>query len=407
MKVLVFTSLYPNNVWLNHGVFIKERMTRFARLDGCKIKIVAPVPYFPAININWRWRYSQVTRRELRDGIEVHHPRYFITPKLGMTLYGWLMFLSVLSTVKKIQKDFDFDLIDAHFVYPDGFAAVLLGWFFRRPVVVTARGSDVNLYRTFPLVRKLLRFVLRKAVKVVAVSRALKEAMVELGIPEDKICGVPNGVDMEKFYPMRKENVRREVGLSSGKIILSVGNLTPNKGFDLLVRALKIIVDKFHESDLHLVIVGEGPFRPEIQATIASLGLNDRVRLIGAVPHDSLRLWYNAADLFCLVSAREGWPNVILESLACGTPVVATAVGGIPEIISSNNMGVLTQRDEGAIAAAILAALNKTWVVDDLVNYARSHSWEKTALAVRGVFDSVLSRKKMQGVLHIAREASR
>src|SRR6516164_1671699 len=163
MKILVFTSLYPNQVWPNHGIFIKERMARFAKRDGCEIKVVAPVPYFPAININWRWKFSQVARREMRDGIEVYHPRYFLTPKVGMALYGWLMFFSVLPVVQKLRKDFKFDLIDAHYVYPDGFAAVQLGRLFKRPVVVSARGSDVNLYRTFPLIRKLLQYVLRNA----------------------------------------------------------------------------------------------------------------------------------------------------------------------------------------------------------------------------------------------------
>src|SRR5262245_51955592 len=135
MKVLVFTTLYPNNIWPNHGVFIKERMTKFANLDGSEVKIIAPVPYFPNLNVNWRWAFSQVAHRELRDGIEVYHPRYFITPKVGMTLYGWMMFLSVFPLVKTVQNDFDFDVIDAHFVYPDGFAAIQLGRYFNKPVV--------------------------------------------------------------------------------------------------------------------------------------------------------------------------------------------------------------------------------------------------------------------------------
>src|SRR5262245_4414123 len=141
MKVLTFTSLYPNNIWPTHGVFIKERMTYFSALKECEVKVVAPVPYFPALRINHRWRFSQVCRQEIRDELEVFHPRYLITPKIGMSLYGWLMFFSVLSTVKKVQRNFAFDLIDAHYVYPDGFAAVLLGRLLRKPIVVSARGS--------------------------------------------------------------------------------------------------------------------------------------------------------------------------------------------------------------------------------------------------------------------------
>jgi glycosyltransferase involved in cell wall biosynthesis len=389
MKVLVFTTLYPNNIWPNHGVFIKERMSRFARLDGCEVKVIAPVPYFPPIRLNWRWKFSQVASRELSHDIAVYHPRYFMTPKIGMALYGWMMFLSVLPTVKKVKKNFEFDLIDAHYVYPDGFAAVLLGSLFSKPVVVSARGSDINLLRTFPLIRKLLQYVLRKAARVVAVSNALKEAMVQLGIPEAKISAIPNGVDAKKFYPLPKQQARRELGLPDRKTVLSVGNLTDNKGFDLVIKSFRVLADKFHEKDIQLAIVGDGPYRSHLEKLISSLRLDDRVRMVGAVSHDKLHFWYSAADLFCLGSSREGRPNVVLESLACGTPVVATPVGGIPEIISSENVGLLCKRDESKIAEAIRTALRKSWCTEEIVAYANKFTWEQTAVAVRDVFDSV------------------
>jgi teichuronic acid biosynthesis glycosyltransferase TuaC len=402
MKVLVFTTLYPNNVWPNHGVFIKERMAQFAKFDGCEVKVVAPVPYFPAVKLNWRWSFSQVARREARDGIEVYHPRYFITPKVGMTFYGWMMFLSTFPIVKKIQKGFDFDLVDAHYVYPDGFAAIQLGRFFKKPVVVSARGSDINLYRTFPLIRKLLQYVLRRADSVIAVSQALKQAMVQLGIPERRISSIPNGVDTEKFFPFSREQARRQLGLQCSRLLLSVGNLTSNKGFDLLIGALPIVIEKLDKEDIHLAIVGEGPVRNQLEAMIFKLKLDGRVRLIGAVPHAELRLWYSAADVFCLASHREGWPNVILESLACGTPVVATPAGGIPEILNSEILGVLTERDERKIAGAIVSALNKEWMSEELVNYARNYSWDRTASAVLGVFQSVLNTGKMHAAFEKA-----
>ena len=402
MRVLVFTSLYPNNIWTNHGIFIKERMTRLAKLDGCAVKVVAPVPYFPAVRLNWRWQFSRVARREARDGIEVHHPRYFITPKMGMALYGWLMFLSVLPAVKKIQKEFNFEIIDAHYVYPDGFAAVLLGKYFKKPVVVSARGSDVNFYRTFPLICRLLQYVLTKADRVVAVSKALQQSMVQLGIPEEKISYIPNGVDAHKFYPTPKAQARRDLGLPNGRMILSVGNLTPNKGFDVLIRSFRTLADQHDNRDLQLTIVGDGLVREDLEKLISVLKLEGRVRLVGAVPHDQLHVWYSAADLFCLASSREGWPNVILESLACGTPVVATSAGGIPEIICSDKVGLLVERDETKIAAAIRSALNKQWVAEDLVAYARQHTWERTALSVLRVFEAVIERKLMRAVLDTA-----
>ena len=392
MKVLVFTSLYPNNIWPNHGVFIKERMTRFARLDECEVKIIAPVPYFPALKINWRWQFSQVARCELRDGIEVYHPRYFLTPKVGMVFYGWMMLLSVLSTVKKVQKDFKFDLIDAHFVYPDGFAAVLLGWLFRKPVVVSARGSDINLYAKFPLIRSLLQFTLRRADKVISVCLALKDAMVELGVPAEKINVVPNGVDVQKFYRLHKEAARKALGMpEDARIIISVGNLIPRKGFDLLIRAIKILRGNLGVENLCLIIVGEGPFRKELESLISVLKLKDTVRLAGAVLHHDLYLWYSAADLSCLTSSREGWPNVLLESLACGTPVVAANTWGVPEIITSDQIGLLTERNEEAIADTLLCALRKQWQTENLLEYANNHTWDRTALAVLRVFRALVN----------------
>jgi glycosyltransferase involved in cell wall biosynthesis len=404
MKVLVFTTLYPNNVWPNHGVFIKEQMTRVAKLDDCEMKVVAPVPYFPAVQVNWRWQFSQVSRLESRDGIEVHHPRYFITPKIGMTVYGLSMFLSVLPAVKRIQKTFKFDIIDAHYVYPDGFAAVLLGKYFKKPVVVSARGSDVNVYRAFPLIRRLIRYVLNNADGVVAVSQALKQSMVQLGVREEKISYIPNGVDGEKFYPVPKPQARQSLGLPDGRMVLSVGNLTPNKGFDLLIRSFATLAARASYRDLRLAIVGDGLIRENLEKLVSDLKLKEKVRLVGAVSHERLHLWYSAADSFCLASAREGWPNVLLESLACGTPVVATAVGGIPEIIRSNNIGLLVDRNENALTEAIDCALKKRWSAENLVEYARMHTWDRTARDVLQGFESVLKSKKMPVILNPAIE---
>ena len=389
MKVLVFTTLYPNNIWPNHGIFVKERMSHFARLGGCKVMVIAPVPYFPRFRIGWRWVYSQIAQKEMIDRVEVYHPRYFMIPKIGMALHGLLMFLSVLSIVKKVKKEFDFDLIDAHYVYPDGFAAVLLGRVFRKPVVVSARGSDINLFTRFPLIRRLIRYTLLKADRVISVCQALKKKMIHLGIPRNKISVIPNGVDQDKFFPFPKEEARRRLGLPVDRnVILSVGNLTSNKGFHLLIRALKVLHTKFHEKNLHLVIVGEGKFQSELERLIASLNLENHVRLAGAVSHKELYLWYSAADVFCLASSREGWPNVLLESLACGTPVVATPVGGIPEIVSSERIGLLTQRNEQEIAEGISNALKKPWQSDAIIQYARQHTWNEVALSALHVFES-------------------
>jgi len=391
MKVLVFTSLYPNNIWPNHGVFVKERMTHFAKVSGCEVKVVAPVPYFPPLKINSRWLFSQVARKERIEGIEVYHPRYLMTPKFGMITYGFLMFLSSIQTLKRLKESFDFDLIDSHFVYPDGFAAVLLGKLFNKPVVVSARGSDINLYRQFPMIRKILQYTLNNANRVIAVCEALKQAMLSLPIIEDNISVIPNGVDEGKFFPYSKEQARQTLGLPHKKIICSVGALIPLKGHHHLIQAFKNLADSYREENVCLVIIGEGPSRKYLQTLISSLNLSSQIKLVGSISHQDLYLWYSAADVFCLASSREGWPNVILESLACATPVVATEVGGIPEIIRSDKIGLLTKTNEECLSKSLRLALSKEWEPEAIVHYARQHTWIGVASSVSAVFTSAMS----------------
>ncbi len=282
-------------------------------------------------------------------------------------------------------------------MYPDGFAAILLGQFLKRPVVVSARGSDVNRFKDFPLIRRLLCYTLNKADGVIAVSQALKEAMTWLPVPEDKITVIGNGVDQKKFFPCSQAEARTKLGLTSKKIILSVGHLTANKGFDLLVKAVSQLLTEGKKGETSLVIVGAGTFRKDLEQLITRLQIRDYVQLVGDVPHHELCDWYNAADLFCLASEREGWPNVILESLACGTPVVATAVGGIPEIIRSDTVGMLTERNEQAIAATISNAFQRSWNRDAIVAYTWKHSWDQVAYAVQQMFVKVITRTTDRG----------
>lgn len=391
MKALVFTTAYPNNVWPNDSVHVRQRVSQFAALDECSVKVVAPVPYFPPLKISQKWLFSQVARQEIIDGIEVYHPKYLMTPKVGMALYGLQMFLCALSTVRRVKRSFDFDLISAHTAYPEGLASVLLGAYFNKPVIVSARGSDINLLQTFPLIRQLLRFTLNKADSVIAVSDALKRSMIGLGILDSKISVIPNGVDVKKFHSFPKEEARNILGLGSQKLILSVGNLTANKGFDLLVKAVRAFRVEHPSDNIQLAIIGEGDCRKSLETLVASLRLGAHVRLVGAVPHERLYIWYSAADVFCLASEREGWPNVLMEALACGIPVIATPVGGIPEIIVSEEIGLLTERQELKIAAAIRQAFDKQWRREKIVQYVRAHTWERAALDMRNVFELTLA----------------
>ena len=392
LRLLIYTTLFPNSVQPLQGNFILERMRHL--LPFVDMSVVAPVPYFPRINLNERWfNFANVPYNEHFAGFQIDHPRYLVFPKLAMATHGVSMFAGSLRQVCARLRATDFDLIDAHYVYPDGLAATLLGAALHKPVVVSARGTDINIFPQLRTIRPLVRRALAQADAVIAVSQSLKNIMSNLGCPSQKITVVENGVDPLKFRPVPALAARHVLGLPADRpTVLSVGRLTDFKGFHILVEAVARL--RSHRPNLLLVIVGEGPDRPVLERQISTMGVADNVRLVGAQPHERLKLWYSAADLFCLSSSQEGWPNVLLEAMACGRPVLATGVGGIPEIVSSSSVGTLVDRNPEAFAHAIDQALLHQWDHDGIVAYARRHSWSNVAERLLNLYSEVVARRR-------------
>ena len=386
MKVLVYTTLFPNHLQPNFGIFIKNRMFHFAKLKGCEIKVVAPIPYCPPWRfLGKRYQQSQIKKYEVMDGIEVYHPRFPLIPKVSMPVHGLSLFLSSLNLVKRIHQDFPFDIIDGHYIYPDGFAAVLLGKALKKPVVLSARGSDIHQFTGFRSIKPMIRYALHRASHVISVCKALKNQMLTLGISADKISVIPNGVDTERFHPVDRREARKRLTLANDKkIILSVGSLIPLKGFHVILDALPKLLQ--NDPIIHFYIIGKGPFRSSLQQQIKALNLRRHVTLVGARPNSELVPWYSAADVFCLASSREGWANVIMESLACGTPVVATNVWGAPEVLTSSDIGILADRTPSAISTALGQALNRKWDRSQIRRHVEKRTWEKVAKEVREVY---------------------
>ena len=325
MRILTFTSLFPNNKQPRHGVFVRERL-RHLRLSFPDIEqlVVSPVPWFPSSSpaFGQYALLADVVSHELIDDIEVLHPRYPVIPKIGMNVAPLLMAARCLPYMKRLHQGAPFDVIDAHFLYPDGIAAVFIGRALGVPVVVTARGSDITLYSQWRLTRTWLRWSLRRATAVAAVCQALADSITQL-VPGLSVNVLRNGVDLQKFRPMSRDEIRKSLGLAQFTL-LSVGNLIELKGHHLIIEALR------NMPGVVLLIAGEGPWRERLQALADHLGVAARVRFLGLVAQDDLAMYYNAADALVLASSREGWANVLLESVACGTPVVATAVWGTP-----------------------------------------------------------------------------
>jgi glycosyltransferase involved in cell wall biosynthesis len=394
LRVLIYTSLFPNSVHPLRGNFIMERIRHLQPLAD--LSVVAPVPYFPLLNIHSRWQeFSKIPRSENIDGLELTHPRYIVLPKTGMLTHGFSMFLGSIRQVASKLRHETFDLIDAHYVYPDGFAAMMLGSYLRKPVVVSARGSDINVFPKFHTIRPLIRQVLIRADAVIAVSTSLKETMVGLGCPANKIAVIGNGVDSAKFRPSPKAEMRRFLQLPDDRpILLSVGKLTENKGFHVLIDAVAQL--RLRRPDVLLVIVGEGPYRSKLELQIQRLGVAHNVRLVGEKAHEDLSAWYCAADLFCLASRSEGCPNVVMEAMACGRPIVATrsAAGSVPP-----SFGIVVERTHDDFQRNLDEALSRNWDQQAIVAYARSCGWDKVAHLVVSVFsDTVAQRKQTSNV---------
>jgi len=393
MKILTFSTLFPNSKQPNNAIFVKHRMATVHSFSDADLKVVAPVPYFPNLPGHFfnKWRvFAGIPLNENINELDVYHPRYILTPKVGMTLYGYFMFLGAVRQVARIQKEFPFDLIDAHYIYPDGVAAILLGKVFRKPVVLSARGTDINLYPKFKTIRPLIRWALKNADHTIAVCESLKEIMVSLGINRNKVSVISNGIDPDIFKPIEKSDARKKLALNQEeKILISVGALIERKGMHILIDALAEI-NRGEQLAFTTYIIGKGEQKDNLQKAIDLHGLQDKVKLLGEVNNSDLPNWYNAADLFFLGSSREGWPNVVSESLACGTPVVATNVNGTPEILCSEEYGILVNRDAKSFTAGILAGFNKTWDREKIIEYGQSRPWTLVAREVFTVFQRVL-----------------
>jgi glycosyltransferase involved in cell wall biosynthesis len=292
-----------------------------------------------------------------------------------------LMYLFSLSLARRLHREKPFDCIDAHFVYPDGFAAVRLGRRLNLPVVVSARGTDMNLYPSFRLIRPMLKWTLTNAAGAIAVSGDLKNKMIALGIAESKIQVVSNGVDTERFQPIDAKSARKKLVLpEEGSVVISVGSLIESKGHHLLIAAVAKLAERLPK--LRLYIIGEGVYRAKLEELVREKRLQDRVLLPGNRPNEELSLWFSAASLSCLVSSREGWPNVISESFACGTPVMATRTGGIPEIITSAELGMFVERDVDSIAVGLQQALSNPWNRTEIARHSRERNWDAVAAEV-------------------------
>jgi glycosyltransferase involved in cell wall biosynthesis len=323
----------------------------------------------------------------------VLHPRFAAVPRVGMTISPFLLYAAASRCLSRLLAEGRrFDAIDAHYLYPDGVAAAWLGQRFGLPVVLTARGSDVTLFPDYAMPRALILRALASAAGIITVSRGLADALVRLGVPEGSITVLRNGVDLGLFNPQDASVCRAGLGVD-GRVAVSVGGLIPRKGHDLTIAALALL------PDWTLLIAGEGPERAALAALAERTGVDNRVRLLGPVPHADLPLIYGAADLSILSSAREGWANVLLESMACGTPVVDSPIPGNDEVVRDQAAGVIAAtRTPEAIADAVRLVMAEARPRTETAAYAAGFGWDETSAGQVALFRRVIESQRNAGV---------
>lgn len=374
LRVLFLSSIYSTPRAPFRGPPNARIVAALRRL--AEVRVISPVPYYPPALVR-RTAVAELAALPAEepdaDGSTVLHPRTLHVPKIGRSAYAALQVASLLPIVRREVRAFRPDAILTAFAYPDGAAAVALGALLDVPVAVRCMGSDIHEVALHGLRRAQIRAALARAGRVIAVSEAMAAAIRELGVPPEGIVVIPNGVDVETFRPVEREEARRALGLPPGVVLLAPGRLSPEKGVDRLLRAAARL-----EGRPTIVLVGDGPERRALEALTAELGLAGRVRFEGFQPAAQLRLHYSAADLVCLASAHEGWPNVLMEGLACGAPFVATDVGAVSTIRDRTGGGlVVPPGDVAALADGLRRGL--------------AHAWDRAALA-RGMEEHGMGR---------------
>lgn len=390
IKLLTFSTLYPSSIQPNHGIFVETRLRHLLESGQVGSHVVAPVPWFPFKGkiFSEYAKFARTPHEEILNGIRVLHPRYPLIPKIGMSIAPIFLALSMISVLRHLIRDgYDFDLIDAHYFYPDGVAAVILGKYFNKPVTVTARGTDINLIPNYRLPRKMILWAARRASGLITVCQFLKDAMIKLGIDAGNIVSLRNGVDLDMFRPIDRMKYRKELDLKYFTL-LSVGRLVESKGHALVVQALSAM------PDVELLIIGEGPDHNKLESLAKTLRIENRVKLLGAIPQSDLRRYYGSVDALVHASVSEGWANVLLESMACGTPIIASEVGGTPEILGSREAGLfLHERTVNGIIQAVNELRAHYPDRNETRLYAEQFSWDATTKGQLDLFRRIYTQK--------------
>jgi len=396
VRILTLASVFPNPTETDYGLFVYRRMREVA--ERTPVRAVAPIPYIQYGNPRRKIPdLANIPLHRSEPHLEIDHPRLFYPPLAGplVSAFQWA-FLAPL--FRSLERSFRFDVIDAHFAHPEGVTAAMLGRTFGKPVVITIRGNEPTHAANSSFRRRSMQWALGRAARVIAVSRRLRDFAVELGCEPRRVVTIPNGIDSEVFHPCDRGEARRQFGLApEGIYILSAGYLIERKGHHRIAEALGQL--KARGIQAELLIAGgpgrEGNFEAAIHAAVEAFGVRERVRFLGPLRPDQLSRLMSAADVFCLASSNEGWPNVLHEAMACGAPVVATDVGAAPQMVPNQDVGIVVPfGDIGKLAEGLERALVKRWDRPAIAAWAQQRSWKAVAGEVVALMREVVEEDR-------------
>jgi glycosyltransferase involved in cell wall biosynthesis len=399
-RILSLCCLYPNPAAPGQGLFVQRRLRQLAELAD--VRVAAPFAIVQYGNQNGRkiWIGERRCPSGRQDGnLTVWRPRWFYPPWSGSLTPFWL-FLRLLPALARMRKEFRFEVIDAHFGFPEGITGALLASALHVPFTVTLRGNEPKHSRT-RAGRFWMRWALRRASRVFAVSERLRQFAIGLGVEPQHAVVIPNGVDAAVFFPRDRVECRRKHGLPlERRLIVSAGALVERKGHHRIIQALAGM--QAGKRKPQLAIAGgpgpEGNYQEELRRMVSRLGLEADVRFLGPLNAHALAEVMSAADVFCLASANEGWPNVVHEALACGTPVVAADVGAVPEMLGGGRRGeIVPVNDPGALQRALEQSLEKEWDRRAISSWAQSRGWRQVACEVLDCMQTVLAPDPKSG----------
>lgn len=373
LKILALTNLYPSPAAPGLGVY--HRQLFGALSERCEVRVVSPQRWWARLRTP---RDLFFPPRAVVSGIAAEFPSYWSIP-LAWPLHGWAMYRSLRSHVNRLRRAFTFDAMLGAWAYPDAVAAALLAQELQCPLFTKVLGSDINWSGQNRLLRGQIAWALKRAERVFAVSQDLGTRVQDLGVSPDRIRVHRNGVDTQRFAVRERICARERLGLQpGGKLLCYVGHLEREKGVDLLLDAMEH--GPLHQrAAVSLALVGAGSMRRRLEGTAAPSG--GRIRFAGSRDHSEIPLWMAACDVFCLPSRREGCPNVVLEAMACGRPVVATRVGGVPELVNAETGILVEPENPQALAAGLAAALDREWSPEAIRAAAPLRTWDQVAAA--------------------------